>query len=1004
MSRNQRPPAIATAASSGTGAAVPVRPPLLPTPPPSWVDRISVDAMARVPCPRSVAPSARPAWLAAVDRTARLFNALRASTIRPGQADTDRAVKLLLLLPKVCAARWAGRNRSPALSRELTAVYPHLPDHLAAAVVAGFARSPEPRPPDGPAARTKAVERHLRQGHVRKAAQVLQSEGLAKMDAAGLAALDALHPSPVKPGKPVSTGHLPAFRPRPGGPTLSVTVAKAPRSSCPGPSGWTFDHTRLAWTLGAFQDALTGLVNGMLADRDVPLADWLRASAVIPLLKKGGSGIRPIAIGESWVRLAAKVALGSVDPEGVLLPEQFGVGSRGGVEPIIWSIQDSIGELGPRGALVQVDWANAFNTLCRHATAKALAEEPGTRHLLGVYRFLYNTPSALLVPVSDGSTATLWSKTGGRQGDPLFPFLFSVTVRPLVRRLREVAAPARVVSPEGDLSPRKRLWAYLDDMDLLIDDAASYAAIIDELRSPAVRDVFGLAPNVGKCRCTGVATLAAEGVPALGSWVGGPSTPDSPASALTRDAAATLASRVKLLDPLPLHHRLVVLRSCWHPALNHLLRTLHPAVGQDGARRFDDTIAATIQRYADDPSPSPDAPLLWALPRSLGGLGLFRQERVHPIAAAASLIQASGVLDSRGMPLSRRTTHGSMGPAVQACARELDLPPDALLGPDHWSDPRIQRRALALGHEREWLGLFDRLTDPDRIRLLEGSGAAARAWLDATPIQGLTLLSDEQARYALRRAGLSRFTDLSPQARCPHCPGTPDTPSHHLLCSIAQPQRTLRHTAIKAALATKMAEGGRPVDLEVPVGYFTDDRLQVHRIIADIVGVIDARLERVDVSIAGIPPPATPILWPTAEVVAASLSSSRRAAAGQGAAALRWDDRLEEGVHPRVLEAREFRALAMEAAILPAIRAREGEKRSHYQKGHVTVWPFVISAVGVVGPAAKALIDAITFQRHPGDAVAQATFRSHLLHRISVILVQHGSRMASSRLGRSPCA
>ncbi len=91
---------------------------------------------------------------------------------------------------------------------------------------------------------------------------------------------------------------------------------------------------------------------------------------------------------------------------------------------------DAVHEMDPRGALIQVQLSNTFNTLCRHATAKAIAEDPASRHLLGIFRFLYQTPSALLVPASDGSTATLLSQTAGRQGDPIFPFLFSLTIRP----------------------------------------------------------------------------------------------------------------------------------------------------------------------------------------------------------------------------------------------------------------------------------------------------------------------------------------------------------------------------------------------------------------------------------------------------------------------------------------------------------------------------------------------------------------------------------------------
>jgi hypothetical protein len=542
-------------------------------------------------------------------------------------------------------------------------------------------------------------------------------------------------------------------------------------------------------------------------------------------------------------------------------------------------------------------------------------------------------------------------------------------------------------------------------MDLVVQDKASYPRLLAELEGPSVAETLGLVPNVPKCRCTGTRELVDTGTPLLGSWAGGPDTADSPASILTRDAAATLASRVALLDPLPLHHRLVVLRSCWHPALNHLLRTLHPAVGQDGARAFDDIVAGTISRYADDPSPSPEAPTLMGLPRRLGGLGLFRQAEVHAVAAAASVVQAAGVLEGRGMPLSRRTTHVAMGDAIQDCAAALDLAPEVLLSQEHWADPNIQRRAAARDHEATWRALFERLGDPDRLRLLEASGAGARAWLDATPIQGLTLLTNEQARYALRRGTLSRFAEVCPHSRCPHCPGTPDSPTHHLHCSITQPQRTLRHTAIKAALATKLAEGGHPVGLEVPVGFYTDEgRLQVHRIIADITAVIDGKLERIDVSVATVPAPAAPIQWPTNDEVQAALQAARRSTAGQGAAALRWDDRLEEGVHPEVLASREFRALALTRAVLPALKTREELKRTHYQKGHVSVWPFVLSASGVLGPAAKALLDAATFQRHPEDAAAQASFRAHLLHRISVILVQHSSRMASTAIGRTPCA
>src|SRR6185437_4812067 len=101
-----------------------------------------------------------------------------------------------------------------------------------------------------------------------------------------------------------------------------------------------------------------------------------------PLYKKQRSGIRPIAIGEAWARAISRWALCSVHPESILLPEQFGVGT--GTEPVIWSLCDSIDDMD--NGLLQIDFANAFNTLSRHATAEAIRKSHAS-HLLGIYRF-----------------------------------------------------------------------------------------------------------------------------------------------------------------------------------------------------------------------------------------------------------------------------------------------------------------------------------------------------------------------------------------------------------------------------------------------------------------------------------------------------------------------------------------------------------------------------------------------------------------------------------------
>ena len=54
-------------------------------------------------------------------------------------------------------------------------------------------------------------------------------------------------------------------------------------------------------------DAVLDLVNAVLSG-SLPAWEALRASRLIPL-RKGVDGVRPIAVGEVWLRLVAKCAM-----------------------------------------------------------------------------------------------------------------------------------------------------------------------------------------------------------------------------------------------------------------------------------------------------------------------------------------------------------------------------------------------------------------------------------------------------------------------------------------------------------------------------------------------------------------------------------------------------------------------------------------------------------------------------------------------------------------------
>ncbi|MDR3446153.1 reverse transcriptase domain-containing protein, partial [Dyella sp.] len=485
---------------------------------------------------------------------------------------------------------------------------------------------------------------------LQRAVKSLSQGALASINDTVLEKLRALHP-PAGPSLP----EMPVDR-SPGIVSMDQTQLfrllsrRVNNGSAAGPSGWTGAHLQLIAQNASpeAQDGLTMLIKDIgNATFGGHMRQRLLASLLLSIEKRDG-GVRPIACGEVFTKLAAHYQMHLIEDQlPSLFPRiQFGVRKPGGSESaaqLARAMIDQCRSVHIDTIALQTDFINAFNNADRAQMWETLMRHDEVAPILRMFHWAYAEESPLLVYERSRLKAILASAQGVRQGDPFAAFVFALLVQTLYEKAIAGHPDCHAVSVLDDLTlvgPLDQVMRAYDyialhaeeyHLQLRVDKCSVYVPPTDDL-PPATRHSIEHACTSRQLRCLDRLEL-------LGVTLG---TAEDIHSHLTR----SIDQHQKLFEYLhhpamPTQIGFALLRYCALPRLSYLARTTLPEhmLRSEMAPRFDSMVIDCYHRIMGTTEEMSDRHVLEQiqLPIKRGGMGLRPVARTCHSAYFASL-------------------------------------------------------------------------------------------------------------------------------------------------------------------------------------------------------------------------------------------------------------------------------------------------------------------------------------------------------------------------------
>jgi hypothetical protein len=625
--------------------------------------------------------------------------------------------------------------------------------------------------------------------------QLCSTDRLEAPSLSSFRSLTSKHPSaPADRRLPTPGSHAP----------LAVTadqvlgaIRSFPAGSAGGPDGLRPQHLKdmVDKHVGdTLIESLTTFVNLILSGSTPAwVRPFLFGASLFAFSKKDG-GVRPIAVGLTLRRLAAKVACRGVNDKCALLlkPRQLGVGVKGGAEALAHGARRYLDSMPSDHVFVKLDFTNAFNSVRRDVVREEVAAH--APELLGYFDSAYGATSNLAF-----GEFTIDSSEGVQQGDPLGPLLFCLAINPLLADIQ-----SEFVS------------GYLDDIGMG-GDVRGVTADVQKLEHNA--KARGLSLNHTKCEVIGLSPSNRRSWDASGlrftecllqdaTLLGTPIQAGPGVDKALVGKREDLRLMVGRLSLLPSHTALFLLRNAFAiPKLLYILRTA-PCCQSVELDAYDVTLRASLTAILNielslSSSTQAGLPLRW------GGIGVRSATQLAPSAFLASAAGAAELL-SLLLPIRVLSTPDPAIASSEAAWKGLGgvvTPVGAEAGVQRkWDD-------VICGIVAD--GLMVGANDCTSARLLASRSPGSGVWLNAIPCASLGLhLDDSALRVAV---GLRLGAPVVLEHQCT-CGTTVSKLGHHGLSCKRSAGRHLRHnllndTILRALLSANVQSIREPPGL-----------------------------------------------------------------------------------------------------------------------------------------------------------------------------------------------